>query len=262
MARNDGRSYYDSLQVTVRKQFGDLRYALNYTFSKNLAMDNISTDGNGFTQPYDNFNLRLNKAISSADHPHNLNWFTMYSIPWGHGKRFGNSMPRVLDSITGGWDLGMVGVWQSGNPFTISSGRATGPTTSNTTINWNGARNIGGVLEQGNGVFFFTPDQIAALTNVANEPAAGSIGSSGQNTFRGPRFFNTDVSLVKHFKITEHHLITFRAEAYNVFNHPNFGNPAAVITTPSTFGKISTDFGPGGSGSSGRILQGALRYDF
>jgi hypothetical protein len=111
-------------------------------------------------------------------------------------------------------------------------------------------------------VFFFTADEIAALTNVANEPAAGFIGSSGQNSFRGPHFFNTDVSLVKHFKITERHVLTFRAEAYNIFNHPNFGNPALTITTPTTFGKISTDFGPGGSGSSGRILQGALRYDF
>jgi hypothetical protein len=110
-------------------------------------------------------------------------------------------------------------------------------------------------------VFFFTPAQIAALTAVANEPAAGFIGSSGQNSFRGPHFFDSDVSLVKRFRITERQAVTFRAEAYNVFNNVNFANPAATITTPSTFGKISTDFGPGGA-LSGRVLQGALRYDF
>ena len=107
--------------------------------------------------------------------------------------------------------------------------------------------------------------QIAALTNPANEPAAGFVGSSGLFAFRGPKFFDTDVSLVKRFKITERVSTTFRAEAYNVFNNVNFANPAAAnlnITTPSTFGKISSDFGPGGTGASGRILQLALRLDF
>jgi len=259
---NDGRSYYDALQISVRRPVGEIRYGFNFTWSKNLAMDNVSTDGNGFTESYDNNNLKLNKAISSADHPYNFNWYATYNLPWGRGKRFGGNMNRWLDTITGGWELGVLGVWQSGNPFTISSGRTTGPTTSNTTINYTGDRTIGGVSTTGGGVYFFTPAQIATLTAVANEPAAGFIGSSGQNAFRGPHFFNSDVSLVKRFKITERQAVTFRAEAYNVFNNVNFANPAATITTPTTFGKISTDFGPGGNGLSGRILQGALRYDF
>jgi hypothetical protein len=253
---NDGRSYYDALQLNIRRQFGDLRYTFSYTWSKNLAMDNVATDGNGFTAPYDNFNLRLNKAISGADHPHNFNWTAIYSLPWGKGKRFGGGMPRWLDTVSGGWELGLLGVWQSGNPFTISSGRATGPTTTNSTINWTGSRSIGSVRTTGGGVFYFTPDEITALTNVANEPAAGFIGSSGQNSFRGPKFFDMDVSLVKRFRITERQAVTFRAEAYNMFNNVNFQNPAATITTPTTFGKISSDF------NGARVMQGALRYDF
>jgi Carboxypeptidase regulatory-like domain len=252
---NDGHSYYDSLQVSIRRNIGDLQYAFNYTWSKNLALDNVATDGNGFTEPFDNFNMRLNKAISSADHPHNFNWYTTYALPWGKGKKFGGSLPRWLDSLSGGWELGVLGVWQSGNPFSISSGRATGPTTTNSLINWSGSRNIGAVRTTGNGVFFFTPAEITALTDASSYPAAGFVGNSGQNAFRGPHFFDIDASLVKRFKITEHQAVTFRAEAYNIFNNVRYANPAATITTPTTFGKISTEFGA-------RVMQGALRYDF
>jgi len=253
---NDGRSYYDSLFVSIQRRAGDLKYSFSYTWSKNIGIDNISTDCNGFTQPLDNFNLRLNKGLSSADHPHNFNWSAIYAIPWGRSKKFGSGMPHWLDTVSGGWEMGVLGVFQSGNPFTISSGRTTGPSTSNTTINWSGDRSIGEIRKVGNGVFFFTPEQIAALTDPANEPAAGSVGSSGLNAFRRPHFINSDVSLVKRFRFTENHSLTFRAEAYNVFNHVNFANPAVNVTTPTTFGKVSTNY------NGARIMQMALRYDF
>ena len=53
-----------------------------------------------------------------------------------------------------------------------------------------------------------------------------SIGTSGRNAFRGPRFFNVDATLSKRFKVTETAGATFRLEAYNLFNNPNFGTPA------------------------------------
>ncbi|HLJ48687.1 MAG TPA: TonB-dependent receptor [Bryobacteraceae bacterium] len=255
---NDGRAYYDSMQVSLRRNAGDLKYSFNFTWSKNISVDNISTDGNGFTQPLDNYNLLLTKSLSGADHPFNYNWTTIYALPWGHGKRFGTSIPRWLDSLSGGWEIGLLGLWQSGNPFSISSGRVTGPSTSLTQINYSGDRSIGAVRTTGNGVFFFTPDQISALTNVANEPAAGFVGSSGLNTLRGPHFFDMDASLVKRFKITERQALTFRAEAYNMFNNVNFATPATaqLNITSTTFGKISTDY------NGARTMQCALRYDF
>jgi hypothetical protein len=86
-------------------------------------------------------------------------------------------------------------------------------------------------------------------------PAAGSIGSSGRNAFRGPRYFNIDASLVKRFRISEYHALVFRAEAYNAFNNVNFTNPAVTLTNSNTFGKIS-------GARAARIMQMALRYDF
>ena len=51
MGTNDGRSYYDSVYISIRRNAGDLKYQFNYTFSKNIALEPISTDGNGFTEP-------------------------------------------------------------------------------------------------------------------------------------------------------------------------------------------------------------------
>jgi hypothetical protein len=110
----------------------------------------------------------------------------------------------------------------------------------------------------GGGVRFFTADQFALFS----APAAGSIGSSGRNTFRGPGFFNTDLSLVKKFRLLETMAVTFRAEAYNLFNTVNFSTPGVNIQTPATFGIISSTPTGASNQSGARILQGALRFDF
>lgn len=248
--RNDGRSYYNSLQVSIRRTHGALRLNTNYTFSK--SMDNISVDGNGFTSPIDNYNLGLNRALSDADRPHSFNYSVIYSLPFGRGHRFGSSWSRWLDTLAGGWEIGTIGIWQSGPVFTVSSGRQTGPYTINSWANYSGDRGIGDVTRKGDGVYYLSPDEISRFSF----PAAGEIGTSGRNAFRGPRYFGVDMSLVKTFRITEGHAIMLRAEAYNLFNNPNFGNPGTALTTPTTFGKISSIVG------SPRIMQLALRYEF
>ena len=65
-----------------------------------------------------------------------------------------------------------------------------------------------------------------------------------------------DISLVKKFKITERYAVSFRAEAYNLFNNANFGAPNANLVTSATFGKLGSPVG------SARITQMALRYEF
>ena len=257
VGNNDGRSYYNSLQVTFRRQTGALKFNANYTFSKSI--DNISVDGNGYTAPMDSFNLTLNRARGDYDRPHSFNSSFIYTLPIGKGHRFAGDVPRWLDSVIGGWDVGLLTVWQSGGVMSVSSGRVTGPVPGvNTYANYTGDRNIGGIIRAGNGVFYFTPAQMTGFSY----PSAGDTGSSGRNAFRGPRFFNTDASLVKKFKITESHSVSFRAEAYNLFNNANFSLPGVTFTnystdpTRNTFGKIGTTI------NAARVMQMALRYDF
>jgi hypothetical protein len=161
-------------------------------------------------------------------------------------------MPQWADSLIGGWEIGSLLIWQSGSPFTITSSRST--TWGGTTwADYSGDRNIGSVERKGDGVWYFPKDETFAKFAF---PAAGETGTTGRNSFRGPRYFGLDMSIVKRFKLYERHTITFRAEGYNMLNNANFANPTVTLTTPATFGKVGTMVG------NPRIFQLALRYDF
>lgn len=255
LGNNVGSSNYNGLQMTVRRQSGDLRWFFNYTFSK--ALDNISEEGNGYSTttnavPIDNYNMTLNRGRGDFDRTHLANWNVIYALPIGTGKWIGGDMPTWANKILGGWEIGALGLWQSGTVFTVTSNRRTGPSTVNAFANYTGDRTIGSVDRQGGGVWYFTPEQRAAFSF----PSFGEIGTSGRNAFRGPSFFNLDLSMVKSFGLPwEGHRVQFRAEMYNAFNHANFAVPG-LNAALQTFGRISATVG------EARVMQMALRYDF
>ena len=164
-------------------------------------------------------------------------------------------MAPWLDTLIGGWNVGELWIQESGSPFTVSSGFATGAGTGARFANFSGSRNTDGITTSplGPGVYYFTPAEIANFS----EPAAGTYGTSGRNTFRGPQFFNVDSSLVKRFQLKDKKTLTFRAEAYNLFNNVDFANPSVTLSgSQVAFGRIS------GVVNNPRILQLALRFDF
>jgi hypothetical protein len=235
---------------------------LNYTWSKNI--DTISTEGESFDAPIDSYNVRLNRARSDADRPHVLTGLGVYSLPVGRGHRIGASWPRWTEALAGGWDVGTLAIWDSGGVFSARSGRQTAGTSIATFADYTGDRNSGRIERRGAGVFWFSAEELAEFSF----PAAGETGKSGRNTFRGPSFFNLDLSLVKSFRLAKRHSLVLRGEAYNVFNHVNFANPDANLATPATLGRISSTVrgitgAPLGEPSGGpRIVQVALRWEF
>jgi hypothetical protein len=259
---NDGRLYYDSLQVTLRRRSGALKFVANYTWSKTI--DVHSGQGSDAGRPIDSFNLRLSRTLADTDRPHVLNGSVIYTLPVGNTRRVGDTWPRWLDSIIGGWEVGLLGLWESGAVFSVFSGRQTAGDLFSSYANFFGDARTSRVDRRGDGVYWFSPDEIARFSF----PAAGEIGFSGRNAFRGPRHFNLDASLVKRFRLSERQAIAFRAEFYNLFNNPNFAIPSNNLAVPASFGKISalasgTAGGPVGSTSGGpRIVQLALRYQF
>jgi hypothetical protein len=85
----------------------------------------------------------------------------------------------------------------------------------------------------------------------------GVVGERGQ--FRGPHFFDTDMAASKTFTLPwEGVKLSFRAEAFNVFNNVEWGTPAASIQSPTTFGEI-TGYA---TGAAPRVMQFALRVEF
>lgn len=262
---NSGHSYYHALQVSLRRQAGSLRTALNYTWAHSIDILNPGFsatsslgDGNGFGSPVDNFNLLSNRGNSDFDHRQSFNGSVSYTLPFGTGKRFGRGWSKWMDSIAGGWEVGSVVILQDGAPFTVSSTRTTYSNDANTYADFNGAtKNIGHLVKKADGSVWWM--STADLANFSF-PAAGTFGTSGRNAFRLPGYFDIDTSLVKRFKITERQGVTFRAEAYNLINHSNFTTLGTSLTSTSTFGKLSGTTGP--AGTSARNLQLTLRYDF
>lgn len=264
LGTNEGRSYYDSLQLSVKRQSGNARFGVNYTWSKSI--DNGTTSGGGFEYyQIDNFNLRLNRGRSDFDRAHVFMASGTYALRFGRRHRqLEAGWRRWVDAAAGGWDVGLLAIWESGTVFLVRSGVQTAATSSQTMANFAGDRNAGAVDRRGNSVYWFSPEQIAKFS----APAAGEIGNSGRNAFRGPRLFNTDLSLSKRFRITEKLSALFRAEAYNLFNNVNFAIPAANLLTPATLGRISSTVrgqpgAPLGEPFGGpRVLQLALRVQF
>ncbi|MBL8176396.1 MAG: carboxypeptidase regulatory-like domain-containing protein [Bryobacterales bacterium] len=248
---NGSRSWYDSLQTSLRRTMGSLKFSLNYTWSK--AIDTLSADGNGTTSVIDNYNLNQFRGRGDFDRPHIVNYTTTWDIPVGRNRRLLSDMPAVLNGFIGGWEVGLLGLYQSGSVFTVTSGRRTTGATLSAWTNFTGDRTIGEVQRTGSGVLFFTPEQISQFSF----PTAGETGSSGRNTFRGPGLFNMDASLVKRFPLPwEKHRVTFRAEMYNLMNRANFDTPGASLATPQSLGRISA------TSTAARVVQLALRYDF
>jgi hypothetical protein len=248
LVSNDGRMYHDALHLTLRRNQGALKFAANYTWSKTI--DNLSMDPT-LLRPIDSFNLRLNRARGDFDRPHVLNSMLVYTLPIGRGRRFAAHLPSPVEAVLGGWEVGALTIWQSGVPFTATSGRLTSGVDVITWANYSGDRSTGAVERRGDGVVWFGPDNVARFSF----PRAGEVGTSGRNAFRGPRVFNIDTSLVKAFRINERQRIALRGELYNTFNNVNFALPQANLSLPG-FGRISAQDG------SARTAQIALRYEF
>ncbi len=246
---NAGLSYYDSGQVRVRHRTNTLNVDAAYTFSKSL--DNISTDGGSYTSPIDSFNLILNKGRSDADRPHVFSVAATYALPTPK-KTWLRDAPEWFRQLLTGWNIGLLSLWESGLPFTVSSGRQTANAGVDSLADYTGSRNTGTVIRSTNGVFYFYKEQIQNFSF----PAAGEIGDSGRNTFRGPNYFTIDTSLTKDVRLKGAQKIVFRIDGFNVFNNANFALPVANLSSPTTFGLINSTVG------NPRMFRVAVRFSF
>jgi hypothetical protein len=237
-------SNYHGLQFIFRRRISSgLGYQFGYTFSKskdNRSWDpSLSTISSGSVQsasstPFDLRDRSLNYAWSDFDRRHVFQGTYVYELPFGKGKWLdpGN---KVVDYVVGGWQLSGTMIWMSGRPFTVYSGRLTMNNIVQSTADCSGcSRNSGHlVLESGKNFWFD-----AATRAMFSATAPGSIGNTGRNFFLAPIYFQTDMSLLKKFRLTERMSLDFRIDARNLTNTPSFDNPTAVINS-SIFGRIN-----------------------
>jgi hypothetical protein len=157
-------------------------------------------------------------------------------------------LPFKGNQLVSGWQLAAIVQSQSGNPFNIVTNNSTVNGVANTLRpDVTGPINIIGSVDRWFDTSVFTP--------------VGQLGNLGRNVVIGPRFDNTDFSVLKNIGLREGMRVQFRAEFFDVFNHANLGRPGNMVGTPA-FGRItSTRFQTGESGSS-RQIQFALKFIF
>jgi hypothetical protein len=251
---SNGNQSYNSLQAVLHKQLASgLEYNVAYTYSKCM------TDSSGYygnwdgaatpTSPYfqDLYNQKAEWGPCYYDATHILTSYVTYDIPLGRGRTFGKDMPRALDFVVGGWQANGILSLHTGFPLTIS-----GPDDSGTNSRGPRADCISPVQysnyqdSPSGGYQWFNPDAFGT-------PAAGTFGTCGVATVRGPGLKTFDFSVSKFFPITERQKVEFRSEFVNLTNTP-------ILNTPSA--GLGSGLGLLNSSQGARSIQFALKYHF
>jgi hypothetical protein len=246
---NAAESWYDSLQIGIRKSTNNCHLRAFYTWSK--ALDTISSDGVGYVSPSDSFHPTQDKALSDFDRTHVLNIAWDYALPVWRNPESDSDAPGWIRAMLGGWNLGTIWTWESGAHFSVNSGFQNRYAGVSSLANFQGNHNMGNVFDNNGIVYWFYGNQASAFS----DPQAGQAPNSGRNSFSGPRYFNLDVLFHKQFKIRDNKSLQLRIEGYNVFDNVRYGLPNSNLHD-FAFGIITTTQG------TPRKLQAALRFQF
>jgi hypothetical protein len=242
---SNDHSMYHGLEIIFKRRVSQgLNFQVAYTLSR--SMDNRSWDpslstistgssASASSTPFDNNNRNLNYTWSDFDRRHVLQGTYVYELPFGKGRKFGGGIPKGLDYAIGGWQLSGTLLLTSGRPFTVYSGLTTFSNVVNSTADCSGCtRDMGSLVVESGRNFWFDAADRAKFTS----PAPGSTGNTQRNFFLEPRYFQTDASLSKKFRVTERINFDLRVDAKNLTNTPSLGVPTAVLTS-TIFGRIN-----------------------
>ena len=272
-----GYSNYNGLIVSLqRRMSAALTWNLNYTWShaqdisSNGGLESVNLgEAASILNPQNPFNVRANYGDSDLDVRHYISFGWVASDVFTHAGMHWSPLHQIL----GGWTLSGNVFYRTGLPYSVVD---TG---------------ISSLIDNYGGTIFATPTAtsfsgscgVGAVTdangNVASPCLSTSqflpsgtklgFGTGGRNSFRGPNFFDMDISLMKSVKLSERATFSFGAQAFNLLNHPNFDQPINDINN-SSFGQIQSQVGPptsilgafvGGSNSPRFIeIRGMIRF--
>jgi hypothetical protein len=280
MLTNYSNSTYNSAQFEARtRQKRGLTLQMNYVYSKVLS-DAVSGNDNGnqgrFEPMLDNNNPKLERSRAPFDLTHVFKFNYVYLFPIGKGHKL--SWRPVNKALLDGWMMSGIFARQSGQPFSVYSGRGTFNRQSNVqtqqgyTVNSNltmeQLRDVMDFRVSGTGPYMVTasalgsdgravaPDGQAAFSGQAFTIAGpGQVGTLGRRIFDGPWNTTFNFGLLKRTPITERHVLDLRMDVTNFFNHPTFTIGDQTVTS-TTFGKITSTF------AGARVFQFSMQYRF
>ena len=244
---NDSNSTFHALQLNAQRQFQNgWLLSANYMWSHSINDDGIG--GGEADTPQDVFCRACEKASSDFDVRHTFNLSGVYRLPF---------RSRILR----GWQLSGIATARTGLPVNVVVNRSNSVLPDLFSVSGSERPNIvpgvsltppGGKMHQ---------DWINAAAFAI--PAPGTLGNAGRNLVRAPGLWQIDTALSKTIGLTERFSLQLRAEAFNLLNRAQFGKPQANLSSPLSFGVITTLVNPGATGSgTPRQFQLAARISF
>jgi hypothetical protein len=250
---NTGFSRYNGLQASFTRRMGQgLLVTANYTFAH--ALGDVPDQGLFDSDPQNLYNIPAEYGNGSGDVRQSFNYSLLYKIPVGDGHRFlGSGIPSRMFS---GWEVATLGSLQTGLASTVY-------------IETNTYGNDDFINQRPNCVpgvsVYANPKTVNDWLNPAafSMPAEGTYGNCPNGDFYGPSMKNIDFSLLKETKLGESRNLEFRAEFFNVFNHPNFSvlSMNNYYGTPD-FGEMFDTLGATIGGGTNRQIQMGLKFSF
>lgn len=226
---SEGNSSYNALQLDVNRRITQgFQIRANYTWSKNLDHNSALTIAQGANQPQmvmDRFDLRRDWGPSALNVTHQASFSAHYDLPFGKGQRWASNLSSAANKIVGGWELNEITTLLSGFPFTPQIGlnrSGDGDTRNPDRPNLN--PDFTGPVVTGNPNQWFDPHAFTV-------PAYGTFGNLGRGVFTGPGLTEVDLSVLKNIAVSERISLQFRAEFFNLMNHPNYASPNQTVFT-------------------------------
>ncbi len=268
---NEATSSYNALQVKLEKRFTHgVQFLSHYTWSRAMSHESY----------YFAIDPRVGYGASYYNRPQAFVLAGNWDLPVGKGRSFVKDAPRWLDYLIGGYALNGALTVESGLPYTpgyalCSSDNDLGICRPNT----NGSAYVVGAGKFDpitHSVPYFTPAPYELGGSCPGDPggvcpssfgpyvrpAVGTFGNIERDSLYGPGLVNTDLSLAKKFAITEGTSIQFRADAFNIFNKVNLGQPNSCVDCQGQGAGLITSTVSSQDGTSMRRLQFAVRVEF
>ena len=242
-----GTDHYNALQTTLNRRMSNgLSLAAQFNWSHSLGDTAGSNEANTAGNPYD---FRADFGSNNFDVRRSFNLTALYQLPFGRGLKYGSRWSSLENMVLGGWQLGGVANARSGVPMDVLITRPdisyidkrNGNEYASAVLGTDGTiytvpvvNTLGGGnsrnIRRPNVVLGVSPylHNDRSLINPAafSVPLAGTFGNSSRNSLAGPGLQQFDLTLSKHFSLTEKAKLEFRAEIYNILNKSNFANPA------------------------------------
>ena len=257
---NKTNSNYQALSLAVKRSFSHgLLLSANYQWSHEID-DGSDGSGDGDSLVAENVSCqRCERASGIWDVRHAFNANAVYQLPFGPGKRFLNQ-PGFWRTVAGSWELSSVAMARTGFPINVTVDRSASVVPDGNTTDERPNIVPGVPLTPPGGRTIYEWINPAAFS----VPAAGTFGNAPRDVAVGPSTWQIDMGLGKQFLLTERARLQFRAEFFNIFNHPQYGQPQSDFSAgPGVFGAIISPLNtsPVGTGTP-RQVQFALRLFF